>query len=653
MTSIITEDKDDNVNKQNIKKDMRLGLGFGYIGPNQSNNDIVSTDTQLFNIDSVKDVINNNHHTNSYRFNNPKRLNFNKNKSKKNDYNNFIEKITYTNNDILTLSAKSEDSLISYQSNKAKTVLEKKLKQNIINNPYDSEIFERFEDCFVSDGVAQKTLLRKYSLINGHKYTFSLSLEYTTGDKKIDRENLKKINDFIIYKNALNEIRYRLEISNFYDYDFKACVLKSVFGRSVLEKIHNTKDYGIINFNVLYNQALGDPIISESNNLIGVEYEYTKSKNNRDDNSKKILPINKLMYYLNDDIPVSLGSQYFGLSEFESIIDASEGKKMILQTQSKEAIQTSYRGTGIFRTAEPLPDAKLTELAKKINEHRGNAFVMDSTLSGSFENTASNPEKMMIFLNEFNLEIIRGLNAMQALGGYENAQNFATLDKYSTIYLKSVIIPKQNEHKRFIKKSLLDEMFTISLLRQGYAILLDREDYTKKLYKVTLKQKEIIEYQDEEITRTRTITENEIKIKEQYQEILRIQNNELEQEESDLFIFLKTDIPTACIELNLEIPDFIEIQEYFKMLITMYDKDLATFKKVLESINMDDQIDEVGQLLEEKKAEDEKRFNMQFASNGNNNDKAIQQGRLNKLAKKENELLTKNIDNNKNQKRSS
>lgn len=620
MSNIIEDNNIETTKKINKKKE---GLGFGYIGSSfetTTNDEIFFNDTQIFDT-SLKNKINGkSNHTNNHRFNNKKRLEFNNIDKKKkkeengNGFNSFIEKVTFSDStyNIVSTSASASDSLIAYQSNKGQSQLQKYLLTNIINNPYDSEILERFEDCFVSDGVAQKTLLRKYSLINGHKYDFSLSLEYESNDKQIDKENLKRVNDFVIYKNALNEIKYRLTQSNFYDYDFKACILKSVFGRSVLEKIHNTKDYGIINFNLLYNQGLGDPIISESNHLIGVEYEYTKSK----DESKKMLPIDKLMYYLNDDIPVSLGSSYFGLSEFESIIDASEGKKMILQTQSKEAIQTSYRGTGVFRTSEPLSDAKLTELAKKMNEHRGNTFVMDSTISGGFENTASNPEKMMIFLNEYNLEIIRGLNAMQSLGGYENAQNFATLDKYSTIYLKSVIIPKQNEHKRFIKKTLLDEMFTVSLLRQGYAILLDKEDYTKKLYKVTLKQ----DNDNPDLNDNNII--QDIKIKEQYQEILKIQNSELELDESQLFTFQKTDIPTACIELNLEIPDFIEIQEYFRMLITMYDKGLSTFKKVLESVNMADQIEEVGQLIDDAKTieDEERQFKRnEFVNNMNNN----------------------------------
>lgn len=656
--SIIEEDKENNQSNKNKK----TGMGFGYISPDQEYKKEEIVDTQIFNVGNVGYEGNTEHvrkinHTNNYRFNNKKRLEYHKSNNK-NNFNNHIEKITFLGdigNEVVSTSA--NDSVLLYQSNKNASELEKRLGQTIINNPYDEEIFERFEDCFVSDGVAQKTLIRKYSLINGHQYTFNLALEYESEDEKKDRKNLKTVNDFKEYKNALNEIRYRLEKADFYNYDFKASVLKSVFGRAVLEKIHNTLDYGIINFNLLYNQALGDPIIDETNQLIGVEYEYTKKaqkENNYNYNSStegnkaKIIDIDKLIYYLNEDIPVSLGSSYFGLSEFESIVDASEGKKMILQTQSKEAIQTSYRGTGVFRTTEPMPDSKLTELAVKINEHRGNSFVMDQSIVGGFENTASNPEKMMIFLNEFNLEIIRGLNSMQSLGGYENAQNFATLDKYSTIYLKSVIIPKQNEHKRFIKKMLLDEMFTISLLRQGYAILLDKQDYIKKLYKVTLKPlvDVVNTNENEDGINVKVSMKPGYAIKDQYKEILKIQNDKIEKEESEIFTFTKTDIPTACIELNLEIPDFIEIQEYFKMILDLYKNKLATVKKVLQSVNMEDQIEEIEQLQQEAKEEEERRFSMQLLVNdsGNNdNDRPKQE--------KQNKLLTQKADNNKNKKK--
>src|SRR5688500_3912632 len=214
----------------------------------------------------------------------------------------------------------------------------------LIFNPLDSETLERLEDSYVSDGEAQQSIYKYWGLILGNEFIYKLGDCYENYGDDDERNNAyDQILQHEPYKEALDKTIRLLEKCEFKNRYESICNLGSIFGRGAFEIIRDDVTNDPVYLNVLYSQLLGDPILNRYHQFIGVEYDDLPdlSSNrkltgaiNRD--HKPAFRAEKLVYYAHNDTNVTVGAKYYGIATMESLLDASEAKRIMIQKEIKE-----------------------------------------------------------------------------------------------------------------------------------------------------------------------------------------------------------------------------------------------------------------------------------------------------------------------------
>ena len=497
------------------------------------------------------------------------------------DYDNNIH--NYTHNVFIGVGHKAEQPSTKTENSKV---------LGLIFNPLDTEAFQRLEDLYVNDPTAQQNLKKLWGLVLGNEFKLSIADTKTYDNDDDKNSNFEQILAHEEYKKARDKCRRILKKLKFRDTYHKLCILANLYGRAAAEVIRDTDTNEPVYINLLYSQLLGDPVLDKYHQLIGVEYEdlpdrpqFRKLKGSINDDHLPAFKIDKLIYYAHNDVPVTIGGKHYGIG-MESLLDTSDTKRMILQNELKEWVAKSHTGHIIISTDEPLPQEELDSISTKLSNNPGSVSTFNYGVAVNSISMPTNIDQMEKIIDTLNREILRGIDIISPLGGYEHVQNFASIAKTIVVWMASTLNPMRIEHKAIIKEQFVDKIFQTCLLQQGEIILEDPETYEQFLYKVTYPL---------ELTPRQAL--------EQINEFLQ-DNPRFDEMEG--FTFKQQSTPVAELMIDIDLPRFNDFAEIADKILSWVRERMMTKHKGLAMVGHEDEIDDIkllDQQAEEKQAE--------------------------------------------------
>jgi hypothetical protein len=472
--------------------------------------------------------------------------------------------------------------------------------------PYRKRDLDRFEDTFRSDGTVRNGVSKKWNFILGARTSVSLDVdrEYQNDE---DRANaMKQVLAYQPYKVAMDCANEVLRKCNFRKILHAAGIQASVYGRACIEKVRNPADNKIIRLNVLNSKLLGDVEVNPDTwEFLGIHY---RDLPKYDD----LLKAEDIIYITRNDYHISSGSYYYGLSDLEPIVDGSETKRIIKQEDLKEIARSLWAGFGWMLFKDPnITHEAMSEIVNKMKA--GAWTATDQSVELQVQEIAQNAPMLLEIINEMNLETARDLAIPSPLVGYENKQNYSNLVQTLISWKESDLDAERRWLSDLIEAQLLNEIFKQELEKQGVEI--------------PTKEEGIDVYGGENLVT---------------QQLTQLPNEQpLNPYQPQGLIMPQTQIiPPAKLTLDITDPNFTPFKEKLESTLMLYDKNLISARKVLEVVDMEDQIEETELRLQEEKIKQEQMMNFQqnvFTSQVQQTDK-VQQKRMDLLAKMEGQL---------------
>lgn len=539
----------------------------------------------------------------------------------------------------------------------------------LIYNPLDDETFQRLEDAYINDGELQQSIAKYWGLVMGNNLSYTLASckdDYADDESKnLESQRILNYRPYIYARDKLKRICKKSKFKETWDMLLN---LGSIYGRGAAEIIRDNETNDPVFFNILYSQLLGDPVLNKYHQMIGVEYEDLPDDNKFKEMTGAInkdhaaaFPMNKLLYYAHNDKPVTIGARYFGISTLESCIDASETKRIILQKELKEWVSKSHTGNIILTTDEPLPQEELDAIASDVSNNPGNVTVLNYKMMAQAVSTPTNVDQLQFIIDALNREMLRYIDIIGPLAGYENIQNYASIAKLVVVWLASTLNPMRLKQKNLIKEQFIDEVFQTCLLQQNHLVLEDPNTLELKLYKVNYPGAKDIPDQDkpmnpemdkkidnkndednsnklfqrnpyskgamnaedkednkegntttpgfkpnEPIIKEVTEDPNALTVKEAYDTIKKALEKNPDFNLIEGFTFTETGIPAAEIAIEIDLPNFDSFPEILDKVLSAVRERMMTKRKGLSMLGMEDQIDDIKRLdaeAEQRRAE--------------------------------------------------
>jgi len=469
--------------------------------------------------------------------------------------------------------------------------------------PYRKRDLDRFEDCFRSDGTVRNGVSKKWNFILGAHTSVSLDVdrEFQNDDERAGAMN--QVLQYEPYRIAMDKANEVLRKCSFRKVLHAAGIQASVYGRSCIEKVRNPADDNrIVRLNVLNSKLLGDVEVDpESWELLGIHY---RDLPKHDD----LLEAKDIIYITRNDYHISSGSLYYGLSDLEPVVDGSETKRIIKQEDLKEIARALWAGFGWMLFKDPnITHEQMSEIVNKMKA--GAWTATDQSVELMVQEIAQNAPMLLEIVNEMNLETSRDLAIPSPLVGYENKQNYSNLVQTLIAWKESDLDAERRWLSDLIEGQLLSEIFKQELDAQGVQIP-DGDVYGG----------------ENVVTQQLTQIPNEQPLNPYQPQGLIMPQTQI--------------IPPAKLTLDITDPNFTPFKEKLESTLMLYDKNLVSARKVLEVVDMEDQIEETEMRLQEAKLKQEQMMNFQqdvFTSQVQQTDQ-VQQKRMNLLNKMEGQL---------------
>ena len=554
----------------------------------------------------------------------------------------------------------NRNNIIFNRSNKAKIP---RLKP-----PYRKRELDRFEDTYRTDGTVRNGVNKKWNFILGAHTTANLDVnkEFQTDDDRA--EQLQKVLAFEPYQKAKDAANEILRKTDFRFVIHAAGVSASVYGRSCVEKVRDPEG-NIIRLNILNSKLLGDvKVNADTWEFEGVHY---RDLPKTDD----LLLAKDIIYITRNDVHISPGSMYYGLSDLEPVIDASETKRIIIQEDLKEISKGAWAGFLWMKFKNPnVTAAQIQEIAESVKP--GAAMATDQDVEITVDQVTQESPMLLNMINELNLEMGRTMSIPSPLIGYENSQNYSNLVQTLIAWKESDLNAERMWLCNIVEKQLLGEIFRTELKKLGIdlpenldqELVIQRKVVTPGLMPPSLglssplppsplpnqnviaaaaakapffnKEKEIPNAKDTQPSNPNSEVKKEEPNKPQ------LPNQQLQQQQQQQpplispLMTVTQIIPPAKLSYEVEDPNFETQEKKVATVLTLYDKDLVSARKVLEVSDYPDQIEETELRLQEKEIRTQNMFNFQqdVFKNQVQTNGAVQDKRASLLSKMEGEV---------------
>ena len=295
--------------------------------------------------------------------------------------------------------------------------------------PYNTSDLDRFEDCFRSDGVAQRGVIKRVYLVMGKygKIVMDTTSEYDDEDER--KAAIQTVQQNKAYQTARAKMQ-KLHVKEGIDFhnNVMAAVIQSkVYSRSVLEIISERDIEGYelpIALHICNSKRLGKVEIETVPNTWKFKGVHYLDMNQGPTGMNDLLYPEQIIYFANKDWHISPGSLYYGLSDYETIVDGSEAKRIAKQEDIKEIFKSIWAPFLIIRCLNPsITTQQMQEIIDGLQP--GLPMATKQDIETSVEQMAGELDKIPEVIDFLNRETIRDLGLPAFITGYEQIANYA------------------------------------------------------------------------------------------------------------------------------------------------------------------------------------------------------------------------------------
>ncbi len=335
-----------------------------------------------------------------------------------------------------------------------------------IKPPYNTSDLDRFEDCFRSDGVAQRGIIKKAYLIMGKHGKIVMDTTEEFDDEEERKEALLKVQNNKQYQDARRQMQ-KLHVKpqiNFHNNIMSAVIQAKTYGRAALEIINEPGPPSLIGPGAYSNVALSAPTVpAPAKTPEGIELETVPLEPTAQlptalhlCNSKRLgrievelvpntwrfkgvhyLDINKspdgvndlflaedIIYIANKDYHISPGGLYYGLSDLETVIDGSEAKRIAKQEDIKEIMKSCWAPFLVVKFLNPnISTQQMQEVIDSMLP--GLPFGTKQDIETKVEQLSAEIGQIPNVIDFLNQETIRDMGLPSFILGYEQIANYA------------------------------------------------------------------------------------------------------------------------------------------------------------------------------------------------------------------------------------
>lgn len=329
----------------------------------------------------------------------------------------------------------------------------------MLRDPYNFPMKIRFEESYRCDPVVRAAINRKVSFILGKELKTQFDLIETFAHPNEARAAINIFMRDQEYLKAKSEIDKVMRKTKFQQKLKGAVIQSKVYGRSAL--LVESDDYSGFptNIKILNSKLLGQVRINEFTwALQQIQYN-TNSRGLND--PYNFLDASDIVYFTNLDYHVSPYTVWYGLSDIEPIQHVSEVNRIMNEEDLKETNKSMWAGFGLIKVPTTRNIAEVSAFLSQFQAGKWTAISQDVICE--VHELQKDLASLLTERNENEKLILRTLNVPAALLGFEDIQNFATLQEVMLAWKESVVEEERTWINNTLDTQWFDTLFAIAL----------------------------------------------------------------------------------------------------------------------------------------------------------------------------------------------
>lgn len=356
----------------------------------------------------------------------------------------------------------------------------------IIDKRYTDNQLDILEDVYINDWTATECVQKKAHFMWGREGKTVLDTVYEYNRDSEKRIALKQIYQNTKYTNTKNEIDKLNcdEDIELHDKGIDGTISALVYGRAAIQIIRQElspdelQDPNVILVNtgsklptalkLLNSKRLGRiKVNAKTNKILSVEYLDVK-KQGADgvpidvDEKDKFLPIEDLIYIVNTDGNVSTNAQFTGVSKYESIINVSMVKRIIMNQNIKEAAKTHYAGILMAMFPPETEDSVMSAWIANAAKAAGRWFAHRLNIKVEHWKTDTDLDKYSSLVELLDDAIMKAIGVPSALLGKETVK-YSNMEELLIAWREGELQFWRRWAKRWLAKYWLNPLFKLML----------------------------------------------------------------------------------------------------------------------------------------------------------------------------------------------
>lgn len=323
----------------------------------------------------------------------------------------------------------------------------------VLRDPYTFAMKVRFEEAYRTDPVIRAAINKKTAFVLGKALTTTFDLVDSFISPAEGRAALNILMTDQEYTNAKRIIDRVNRKVNFQQKLKAAFIQAKVYGRSAL--LVEAPPNGLpVNVKVLSSKLLGQVRIDEKSwQLQQVQYN-TNSRGLND--PYNFLQANDIIYFTNCDYHVSPYTIFYGLSDIEPVAHISETNRILNEEDFKELNYSAWSGFGLLKIPTIRNSAEVNSFLQNFKPGRWTAISQDIT--AEVVEIQKDLASLLTERNENEKLILRQLAVPAAILGFEDIQNFATLQEVMSAWKESEIEEQRGWINSIVEPQWFDKL---------------------------------------------------------------------------------------------------------------------------------------------------------------------------------------------------
>jgi len=301
-----------------------------------------------------------------------------------------------------------------------------------LRDPYTFSMKIRFEEAYRCDPVVRAAINKKTAFVLGK----SLSTTFDLVDTFVKPEEARAAMNIVLSDREIADAKRvvdRVDRKCNFQQNLKAAFIQAkVFGRSAI-LVEGPENGLPVNMKILSSKLLGQVVIDPYTwRLERVQYNAPGVYG-----SGNYLQGSDIVYFTNCDYHVSPYTIGYGLSDLEAIAHISETNRILNEEDLKEINYSMWSGFGLLKVPTIRNAAEIQSFLSSFKPGRWCAISQDIT--AEVHELQKDLASLLTERNENEKLILRDLAVPAAILGFEDIQNFATLQEVMLAWKESEI----------------------------------------------------------------------------------------------------------------------------------------------------------------------------------------------------------------------